>query len=64
MRRNNKRFPSLNVINGKSSPNGSKFILRHYNNQSDIKLGPEIVAIRIFPWICHACTTILSLSLD
>ena len=31
MQCNNKLFPSLNVINGKSSPYGSKGIIRHYN---------------------------------
>ena len=28
---NNKRFPSVNVINGKRSPYGSKGIIIHYN---------------------------------
>ena len=64
MRRNNKRFPSLNVINGKTSPYASKGILRHYHYRSDTKLGPGIVAIRRISCICHACTTILSLYWD
>ena len=59
---NNKRFPSLNVINGKTSPYISKGILRHYHYRSDPKLGLEIVAIIRIPCNCHACTNILSLS--
>ena len=31
MRWNNKNFQSLNVINGKMLPYGSKGIIRHYN---------------------------------
>ena len=61
---NNKLFPSLNVINGKTLPYKSKGILRHYNYQSDPKLGPGIVAIRIIPCSCHDCTYILSLFWD
>ena len=49
MQCNNKLFPSLNVINGKSSPYGSKGILRNYHYRSDPKLGPGIVAIIIVP---------------
>ena len=37
-----KLFPSLNVIDGKLSPDGSKGILRHYHSRSDPKLGPGI----------------------
>ena len=40
----------------------SKGILRHYNYQSDPKLGPEIVAIRRTPCIFYTCTAILSIS--
>ena len=62
MRCNKKMFLSLNIINVKSSPYINKGILRHYNYQSDTKLGPFIVAIRIIPCSCHDFTTILSLS--
>ena len=55
---------SLNFINGKTYPYGSKVILRHYNFQSDPKLGPGIVVIRRIPYNCHASTTILYLSWD
>ena len=61
---NNTLFPSLNVIYGKTSPYGSKGILRYYHYRSNPKLGSGIVAIRIIPFNCHACTTILSLSWD
>ena len=61
MIRNNKLFPSLNVINGKTTPCASKGGLRHYHHQSDPKLGPVIITIRIFICSYHACTTILSL---
>ena len=59
---NNKLFPSLNGINGKLSTYVRKGTIRHYHYWSDPKLGPGIVAIRIIPCSCHACTTILSLS--
>ena len=59
---NNKLFPALNVINGKTLPYASKGILRHYHYQSDPKLCPGIVAIRRIPCSFHACTSILSLS--
>ena len=49
MRCNNKRFPSLNVINGKKLPYGSKGNLRQYHYRSDPKLGPGIVEIRTIP---------------
>ena len=62
MRCDNKLFSCLNVVNGKTSPYGSKGIIIHYHYWSDPKIGPGIVAIRIFSCICHACTTILSLS--
>ena len=64
MRRKDKLFPSLNVLNGKTLPYASKGILRNYHYQSDPKLGPGIVAIRIIPCSFHDCTTILSLSWD
>ena len=62
MRWNKELFTSLNVINVKSSPYGSKVILRHNNYWSDPNLGPGIVAIIIFSSSCHYCTNILSLS--
>ena len=62
MIRNNKLFPSLNVINGKTTPCASKGGLRHYHHQSDPKLGPGIVAIRRTPCIFYTCTAILSIS--
>ena len=43
----NEKFPSLNVINGKSSLYGSKGILIHCHYWSDPKFGMGIVAIRI-----------------
>ena len=58
---NNKLFSSLNAINGKTYPYGSKGVIRLYYYRSDPKLGPGIVEIIIIPWICHACTTILFL---
>ena len=64
MRCNNKRFSSLNVINGNTSPHRSKGNIRHYHYHSDPKLGPGIVEIRTIPYSCHDCTTILSLSWD
>ena len=57
-------FSPLYVIKGKNLPHGSKEVLRHYNYCSDPKLGPGIVKIRIIPYNCHSCTTILFLSLD
>ena len=62
--RNNKLFPSLNVINGKTLPYARKVILRHYHYRSDPKLGPGIVSIRRIPCSCQDCTTILSHSWD
>ena len=47
MRWNNKSFPSLNGINGKTYPYVSKDILRHYHYWLDPKLGLGIFAIRI-----------------
>ena len=64
IRCNNKLFPSLNVINGKTSPYGNKVILRHYQYRSDPKLIPGIVSIRIIPCSFHDFKTILSLSWD
>ena len=58
---NNKLFPSLNAINGKTLQYATKGILRHYHYQSDKKLGPGIVEIIIIPCSCHDCTTILSI---
>ena len=54
MRWNNKLFPSLNVINGETSPYTSKGILRNYHYWSDPKLGSGIVEIIIIPCSCHA----------
>ena len=59
---NNKLFPSLNVINGKTFPYGSKGILKHYHYRSYPKLGPGIFEIRMIPFSYHAFTTTLSLS--
>ena len=59
-----KTIPSLNVINGKILPYGSKGILRHDYYSSDPKLGPVVVSIRIIPCSFHAFTTILSLYWD
>ena len=61
---NNKLFPSLNVIIGKTYPYGTKGILRHYHYRSDTKLGPGIVSVRIIPCNCRDCINILSLSWD
>ena len=61
---NNKLFPSLNVINGKTLPYVSKGILRHYHYRSDPKLGPGIVSIRRIPCNFHDCATILFHSWD
>ena len=61
---NNKLFPSLNIINIKSSPYGSNGILRHYHYGSDPKLGLGIVSIRGIPCSFHAFKTISSLSWD
>ena len=47
MRCNNKRFPSLHFINSKTSPYGSKIVLRHNHYPSYPKLCPGIVAIVI-----------------
>ena len=58
----NKKNTSLNVNNGKTSPYGSKGILRHNNYRSDPNLVPGIVVIRIVPCNFHSCTTLLSLS--
>ena len=48
-----KMFPSLNVINVKSSTCGSKGILRHYHYQLYPKLGMGIVLIIIIPCSFH-----------
>ena len=64
MRRNNKLFPSLNVIIGKKYPYASKGIIRHCHNWSDSKFYPGIVAIGIISCSCHDFTAILSLSWD
>ena len=61
---NNKIFPSLNVINGKTLPYAIKGILRHYHYRSDTKLGPGIFVIRRIPCSFHDCTNILSLYWD
>ena len=57
---NNKLFPSLNIVNVKSSPYLSKGIIIHYHYLSDPKLCLGIVAIKIIPCSCHACKIILS----
>ena len=62
IRRNNKLFPSLNVINCKTWPYASKGIQLHYHCRSGSKLGPGIVVIRRITCSCHACIDILSLS--
>ena len=62
MRRNKKLFPSLNFINGKTSPYASKGIIRHYYYWSDPSLGPGIVETRTIPCSCHDCTNIPSIS--
>ena len=64
MRWKNRLFSSLKVINGKTSPYGSKGIIRHYHYWSDPKLGPGIVAIIRTPCSFHYCRTILLLSWD
>ena len=61
---NNKTFPSLNFIDGKASTCGSEGIIRHCDYQSDPKLGPFIVPIRIITFSCHSFTTISSLYWD
>ena len=54
---NNKNIPSLNIINGKTSPYGSKGIRRHYHYWSDPELGLGIIEIRRITCIFHDCTT-------
>ena len=49
-------------MNGKKSPDGSKFIIRHYHYWSDTKLDPGIFSMRRIPCSWHACTTIWSIS--
>ena len=44
---NNKYFPPLNVINGKTHPYRSKGFLRHYNYRSDPKLYQGVFIRRI-----------------
>ena len=38
--------------------------IHHYHYQSDPKLGPGIVAIRIIRCSCHSCTTMISIFWD
>ena len=64
MKWNNKLFPSLNVINGKTLPYESKVILIHYHYRSDPKLGPCIFPIRKILCSCYYCKAILSVSWD
>ena len=64
MRWNNKHFPSLYVINNKTSPHIMKGILRRYHYPSNLKLVPGIIVIRSILSHFYACTTILSLSWD
>ena len=59
---NKKLIPSLNFVDGKSYPYGSKGIIRHYHYWLDPKLDPGIVLIRIIPCSFHAFATVLSLS--
>ena len=61
LRWNNEVFSSLNVVNWKPAPYGSKGVIKQYNYRSDTRLGPGIVSIRIIPCSCHVCTTKLSL---
>ena len=61
---NNKLFPSLNALNGKTFPYKRKVIIRHYHYWSSPKISPGIFVIRIIPCICHSCTDILSISWD
>ena len=59
---NNKLFPSLNALNGKTFPYTRNVIIIHYHYWSGPKIGPGIFAIIIIPCICHSCTDILSIS--
>ena len=61
---NNKLFSSLNFIDDKTYPYGSKVIIRHYYHRSDPKSVQEIIVIRRILCIFYASTTILSLSWD
>ena len=61
---NKQLSPSLNILNGKTSPYGIKVVLRHYHFRSDTKLGPGVVALRIIPYSCHYFTQQLSLPWD
>ena len=54
-------FPSLNVINGKSSTYGSNGVLKNSHSSSDPKLGPGTVATIIITCSCHTCKRVLSL---
>ena len=44
--RNSRKFPPLNVINGKTPPYGRKGVLRHYQYRDDPNLGQVVVAVR------------------
>ena len=55
-------FSIIKFMNGKKSPDGSKFIIRHYHYWSDTKLDPGIFSMRRIPCSWHACTTIWSIS--
>ena len=61
---NNKPFPSLNVINGKSYAYVSKGVLRNYHYRSEIKFVQGVVAIRCMTRSYSAYTTILPLPWD
>ena len=63
LRQNNKVFPSLSLINGKT-PYEIKGVLINYHYRYDPKLCQEVVALRLFSWNCHACTTKVSLPWD
>ena len=58
----NKLFPYLNSINGKTSPYYRNGVLRHFHYRSDPKLGPGIVYLRIITCSCHYCITQLYLT--
>ena len=61
---NNKLFPSLNLINGKTAPYVSKGIIRHHHYKSYLNLGRGVVDIRRITWRFLACKTQSSLPCD
>ena len=58
---NNKLFPSLNSIHGKTSPYLIKGVLRHFHCRSDPKFGPGVVYHRRITYSFHYYITQLSL---